>query len=522
MERSLIVVFACLIGVAALAATAFSAGPAATGKTVAQLRADAEQLVLQQAEMAWKTWALGEASDQDALYRQYTYLFTRDSIDKVKAAGAQETNPEQRLALAFFLHYLETEYIGAQTAQLWDIDADLQANESVLVNGQMIPYHNLSKLLADEPDPAKRAVMAKEEVRIYRLLNEVVRKRIFETSHHLATDLGYKDYLELSVAYRMFDLNDLYAKAQQFLDQSEAMYLKLFDEVSPIPRKDFHRSDVGRLLAKKEYDAYFPADSLLATAYATFDGMGLGEHARKKIFVNSEPLPKKNPRAVCFPIRVPNDVRLSIKPIGGDNDYKALFHEFGHAQHFSHGTTPVWEFQQLGSNAVTEGYAYTFESLPEREAWLVKHTTMPPDVRRKFHRHVMLANLYMARRYMAKLIFETEFHRGVPDPQKRYQYWLSKAYGFQLTDDESTRYLTDLDPFLYCADYVQAFHIEAMLNEHLTRDFGAVWWENPKSGAFLTQYWSVANKLSGAELAQMLGYKSYDNKLLLAYLTGGK
>ncbi len=489
------------------------------GKTVAQLRADAEQLVLKQAEMGWKTWALGETSDQASLYRPYLYLFTRESIDKVKAALAQEKNPDQRQALDFFLHYLEVEYIGNQTAELWDIESDLEANEVALIDGKPAAYHDLHALMANEPDPAKRAVMAKEEYRIYRLLNAVVLHRVFDASHRFAKELGYKDYLDLSVAYRMFDLDDLYAKAQDFLDKSEATYLKLFDDVSPVPRKDFHRSDIARVLGNKEFDAYFPADTLLATAYGTFDGMGLGDWARRKIFVHSEPLPKKNPRAVCFSIRVPGDVRLSIKPLGGSEDYSSLFHEFGHAQHYSHSTTPIWEFQQLGSNAVTEGYAYTFQSLPERPAWLAKHTSMPADVRAKFLRRVEFAKLYIARRYMAKLIFETEFHRGVADPQKRYQYWLSKAYGFALTDDESTRYLSDLDPFLYAADYVQAFHIEAMMNDCLTKRFGKVWWENPQTGPFLADLWQVANRWSGAELAKKLGFAGYDNNVLLSYLT---
>jgi hypothetical protein len=230
-------------------------------------------------------------------------------------------------------------------------------------------------------------------------------------------------------------------------------------------------------------------------------------------------LPKKNPRAVCLAIRVPGDVRMSIKPLGGNDDYSSLYHEFGHALHFAHGRTPVWEYQQLGSNAVTEGYAYLMESLPERKAWLLKHTNLPADKWAAYHQRVMFAKFYMARRYMAKLLFETEYHRGTAEPQKRYQYWLSKAYGFNLNDDESSRYLSDLDPFLYAADYVQAFFLEAMLDRYLTRHFGRQWWENQKTGAFLASLWQQANKLSGAELAAKLGFNGYDVQTLWDYLT---
>ena len=143
---------------------------------------------------------------------------------------------------------------------------------------------------------------------------------------------------------------------------------------------------------------------------------------------------------------------------------------------------------------------------------------MSAEQRRDYRRRAAFTKLYMARRYMAKLIYEAEFHRGVAEPQKRYQYWLSKAYGFQLNDEESTRYLSDVDPFLYAADYVQAFYLEAMLNEYLTKHFGKKWWTNKKAGAFFQDLWQVANKLHGIELAQKLGYGQYDNQMLYDYI----
>jgi hypothetical protein len=143
---------------------------------------------------------------------------------------------------------------------------------------------------------------------------------------------------------------------------------------------------------------------------------------------------------------------------------------------------------------------------------------MTPAERAKFRRQVGLAKLYMARRYLAKVLYETELHRGVAEPQKRYQYWLSRAYGFQLTDEESTRYLTDLDSLLYAADYAQAFYLEAMLDTYLRAHFGAAWWTNKKAGEFLQGLWKDANKWTGIELAHKLGFPGFDNKLLFDYI----
>lgn len=490
-------------------------------KTVDQLRADAEQLLLQQSEMYWRSYTEGEASDQASLYRRYAHLFTKPTVRQVKQAVAETADPERERYLGYFLHYLEVEYIGNEVAELWDIYFDLEGQLPVLIDGKLTPYRQLHNILANESDPKKRAEYAKEEYRIYKLLNSVVLRRILANSHRLAKELGYKDYLELSVAYRMFDHADLVAKAKSFLEMSEALYLEIFDKVSPIPREQFRRSDILNLLSNKAYDKYLTKENLLPSAYKVFDDMGLGDTARHKILVHDKDNPKKVPRAACFAVRVPQDVRLTIKPIGGAQDYGALYHEFGHAQHFAHGRTPIWEYQQLGSNAVTEAYAYTFESLPERDAWLKANTKMNQAERQDFRLRSYFHKLYMARRYMAKLIYETEFHQGAPDPQKRYQYWLSKAYGFDLNDDEASRYLSDLDPFLYAADYVQAFYIEAMMDAYLGEWFGETWWTNPQAGDFFKELWRPANKMTGMEMVEELGYDEYDNQLLFDYLQAG-
>ena len=70
-----------------------------------------------------------------------------------------------------------------------------------------------------------------------------------------------------------------------------------------------------------------------------------------------EPRPQKSPRAFCAAVNVPNDVRLVMQPRGGWDDYAALLHEGGHAEHFAHvdPSLPV-PWRLLGDNSLTEGY----------------------------------------------------------------------------------------------------------------------------------------------------------------------
>ena len=63
---------------------------------------------------------------------------------------------------------------------------------------------------------------------------------------------------------------------------------------------------------------------------------------------------------------MPDEVYLVIAPTGGRDDYGALFHEGGHAEHYAN-TDPglAFEFRHLGDNSVTESFAFLFEHLVE-------------------------------------------------------------------------------------------------------------------------------------------------------------
>lgn len=474
---------------------------------VAKLRSDAKDLVLKQAEMMWGSWVEGNPSDLTTLYREYKNLFIRDSISATTAAIEKEQDPVQKKALQFFKNYLQTEFIGKETSIYDDIQSDLEAELKVLVNGSLVPYRDLTGVISNEPERLKRGELVKEEYRTYDLLNKVVLNRHFDEAHRLAKELGYKDYAELSAAVKMVDLDALIAEFEKFLDASETIYKKLFDMTSPIPRSEFHRSDIPYLLGARDFDKYFPKEKLIPSLKTTWKALGVNIDEQSNVMLHDKELPKKNPRAVCFPLRVPEEIRTSIKPSGGKSDYDALFHEFGHAEHFAHSKTPIWEFQQLGSNAVTESYAYLFESLPSNLLWLDEYLSIADKDRPAYRLRVIFTEIYMARRYMAKTIYEVKFHRGSTTPKEDYRKIMSRAYGFELTDEEATRYLSDIDSFIYAVDYAQAFILRAMLEAKLKNICGQAWWHCPEAYNMLSNLWASGNELYRAELAAKLGYE---------------
>ena len=126
----------------------------------------------------------------------------------------------------------------------------------------------------------------------------------------------------------------------------------------------------------------------------------------------------KSPRAFCAPIEVPDRVVLVIQPMGGPDDWRALFHEAGHTEHFAH-TSPdlLMEEKRLGDNAVTEGWAMLLEHLTNDPAWLSRRLDFPDP--QGFAGEGALQLLWLVRRYCAKLLYELEFHAAGDPPRAR-------------------------------------------------------------------------------------------------------
>ena len=75
---------------------------------------------------------------------------------------------------------------------------------------------------------------------------------------------------------------------------------------------------------------------MLPALEATLADLGIDLRGQANVELDLEQRPLKVPRAFCFTIEIPDRVVLMIQPMGGPFDWRALFHEAGHAEHFAH------------------------------------------------------------------------------------------------------------------------------------------------------------------------------------------
>jgi len=195
---------------------------------------------------------------------------------------------------------------------------------------------------------------------------------------------------------------------------------------------------------------------------------------------------------------VPDRIMLVIQPMGGPDDWRALFHEAGHAEHFAHTSPDLSvEERRLGDNAVTEGWAMLLEHLTGDVSWLTRRLDFPRP--HEFAREEATGLLWFVRRYCAKLLYEVEFHAAadVTAMRPRYVELLGDALKIEPSPVD---YLSDIDPGFYSSSYLRSWAFEAQLRTFLREEFGSAWFTRREAGSLLRELWSLGQQPTAEEL----------------------
>jgi hypothetical protein len=439
-----------------------------------------------------------ETYELEPIYERYADLTTLETARTVGAAADADRRVRE------LWKFTCEGYLGALTRQHAEKAAALEAELTATVDGREVPFRMLRPSIANEPDRAVRE-------RLERARNELTEEHL-NPLHLEATvvvregvrELGATSYLELFRDRFAMELDRLAEQARAVLDSTERLYEQaadaLFRERVGISLDDAQRWDTPRLLRAPTWDAQFPADRMLPALEGTLADLGIDLRAQHNVHLDLEQRPLKSPRAFCAPIEVPDRVMLVIQPIGGPDDWRALFHEAGHAEHYANVSPGLSvEERRLGDNAVTEGWAMLFEHLVDEPAWLTRRLDFPRP--HEFAREGAVVLLWFVRRYCAKLLYELEFH-ATDDPttmKDRYVELLAEALKIE---PGPTDYLSDIDEGFYVSSYLRSWAFEAQLRDFLRGEFGNAWFARRETGSLLRELWSLGQKPTAEELLE--------------------
>jgi hypothetical protein len=392
-------------------------------------------------------------------------------------------------------------YLGNLTRAHQSRVAEVEARLETTVDGRTVPYRMLRVALANEPDRGTRERLERERIRLLDEELNPIYLEAAEIDREAVTRLGAPNYYELYRGFG-FRLDELASECRGLLDETERLWERegdrLFRARLGIGLAEARPWDVARLFRAPELDALYPTEGMLPALAGTLGGLGIDLQAQRNVHLDLDVRPSKSPRAFCAPIEVPDKVMLVIQPIGGKDDWEALFHEAGHTEHYAH-TDPdlAMEGRRLGDMAVTEGWASLFENLVTEPAWLNRRLDVPRSGDLAHDGATSL--LYFTRRYCAKLLYEIEFFQtdDLPSMRGRYAELLSDALKLPVNPES---YLSDIDGSFYVTGYLRSWAFEAQLRDFLRAEFGNEWFARGEAGDLLRELWSLGQQPTADEL----------------------
>ncbi len=518
------------IGLGLLGGCATPKPPPPPPPTEAQRRAqevapsptEAQALLEAQDLLVWNFWTEGTQGDMAATYTGREGLFTLEAIRKIERLRQLDAEPRQVRALTALQSHFAGEYLSQQLAEVNDALANLEASLTFQVDGHDVRWHELERLLANERSALKRRALYTAATPALERLTPLIRKRE-ERTEALVRELGYASYEAFGGELRQADLGRLGVLAEEVLQATEAPYQVVMERLSQRELGQAYakltRADLPRLFRGREVEGLFLKGEGLLRAHGTLAGMGidLGEMKNVRIDARAD-VKRKNPRPLALGIRVPQDVRLSVKPVGGALEQVRLLHEFGHALHYAFTQEPRFELAKLGNPTVTETYAALFEDLMDDPVWLEEHAGLKDKERSDYLAAASAHKLFLIRRAAGRLLYALALHQPGADARALYQAMLERVDGMPASADDVARYLVDQEDFFQSADNFRAWFLAGQLQGQLKARFGPAWWHSLEAGTFLKGLWAQGNAISARELARGLGDDGIVQDVLLLRL----
>ncbi len=484
---------------------------------LAEYRREAEAFV---SELTWAYYrhyaGLVDEYELEPIYERHAGLFERGPVESLRGlvASAPPSSDERR-RLRMLLDFAVEGFIGQATKATEAELARREAAATIEAGGETVGFRAASTVQAQEADPSRRAAIEAELLGVTREQLGPLHRELVECQHAQVQEIGFGSYAEMCEQCKGFDLAALQAQTDAFTAATEPAYAPMLEpqlrRTLDVGLARLRRSDLPRFFRAVDEDLHFDGARLIPSLLETLRGLGIAE--QPNVILDVEARANKSPRAFCAPVRVPAEVYLVIAPVGGRDDFSALFHESGHTEHYAHVDPALaFEYRYLGDNSVTEAFAFLFQHLIEDPVWLERRlgVTDPTELIGYARAH----KLIYLRRYAAKLAYERQLHGAdgsLDGLAERYAALLGDALRIPWPQEP---FLADVDAGFYCACYLRAWALEAHLRRHLRERFGGAWFETAEAGAVLRELWRQGQRLSPEELLQSLTGERLDFRVL--------
>jgi hypothetical protein len=457
---------------------------------------------------------------------EYSDLFKSSAIAELRAK-LEETSEQwetERTSLKRLIAFAVEGSLQSRARQVSDEIEDYEANALIDWRERKVPFRASASLLAVESDSARRRELFARRAGVIEAVQDLRAERL-EKLRDGARELGYENRLAMLGELRGLDYVRLAELARGVLSKTESGYVNelagLIPRESgvsmPVSLDDATQADLGFLRRFPRFDHFFPRERMLGVYRELFAALGFNSEKQSNLAIDSGLRQAKQSQAFCSPIRVPDEIRLSVNLTGGQANYCELLREAGHAQLYAWTSSNIYpEFRLGGDLAVVEAWGLLFESLIADERWLMTTSGFVENM--EFRRALAVFRLLRLRQRAALLDYEAAFHTG-------HSGGAGTSYAELMTDAARVRFdgterLRSLDDAFHSADFLRASAFESQMREYLKTHFGLRWWASHKAGETLIDIWNTGRRYTVEELASMIGLGALDFDWLASELSG--
>lgn len=441
------------------------------------------------------------------IFKKCQWLYDLPTINFVKKEYQKQTNSNKKEQLKLLFYDLADFFLYRKVIVMDDKLSTFLNKTQVKVDGEKIAFHNLGPLIGKSSDFNKRERLFKAFLGVVQKANSEELLMLELTVKSIKDDLGFEDYLDFYQKKKKMDYSQFQKVVLEINSQLQDLYREKMDkfvkENLGQPWQNLKSCHLSYLRFLNRFDQYFPKEKLIPVFAASMKDLGFDIKKQKNIKIDTAERPGKNPRAVCYSAKVPQEVHLIIKPVGGFYDFEAFFHEGGHVEHYAHVDPNLsFAYRYLSSShALSELFSFLFESLTRNPLWLEKYLGLPKEIARKLAYESEIVNLFMLIRYLGKFSYEYRlFSFGdLSSGPQLYAKTLTEFTNFVYNPAE---YLEDMDGTFYSADYLRAWIGEAQLVEFFEKKFGQNWFEKKEVGDWLGKIWAKGSQFDLEEMLE--------------------
>lgn len=481
---------------------------------ILEIRNDGERFIKALNQELYRNLAgLKEEANLKAIYKAHPIFGDPDVFFSVRDIPPEDGEEEKGLKL--ILSFLARSMIEGKTAKLRDEILRTEAREEIRLDYKTIPYRSAWPEIKREAKRARREDIDGKSRR-KKLKLEPLFLKALDIAHGVSSELGFS-YINLCGEIEGIDLGEVEETALLFLKDTEYAYRDLLKwfllKRMELKLKDAKWHDLSHLFNSFELKSEFPKMDLKALAGKCLDEMGIdiGESIKEDLSDRKG----KTSGPFCIPIEVPQNIVLSVYPIGGVEDYEAFFHTLGFALIYRHrNPEDEFEFKRLAESVSKQVFGFLFRNLLLQPKWLRRYLKLDPGS--DFLKFLYLKQLMTIRYHSGKLIYELLLHKD-EDFRSKSDFYKQTLKEATLSDHSRADYLDNFDLFFHTASYLRGCVIEAELRWYLREKFDEEWWREKEAGDFIRKMWKEGGRTTSQEISKRAGFEQIDSAPLLRF-----